>query len=193
MSSHKFLPLLLLPLLLVPVYAQETTEIPAWVKGVAGFWAEDKISDSEFAEGITFLIEQQIIVIDSTPITPTQSLSAESERLYKLELDQKDVKITNIENENEYLETENSELTKGIEDRDHTLNAKYDQYRDLKEEYDQYKKDYPLKVGNIGGKQVNADTVRQLETQLSDLRQIVGELEDENNKLEKENKELKSQ
>ena len=41
------------------VYADD--DIPAWVKGVAGFWAEDKITDKEFIEALEFLIESDII------------------------------------------------------------------------------------------------------------------------------------
>lgn len=53
---------------LIPVFAPSHPEyigyeIPSWVKGVAGFWAEDKISDQDFGEGLTFLIEQGIIKI----------------------------------------------------------------------------------------------------------------------------------
>jgi len=45
------------------VSAQEKYSIPAWVKGVAGFWAENKISDDEFGEGLSFLIDQNIIKV----------------------------------------------------------------------------------------------------------------------------------
>ena len=37
------------------IYAQSQTDIPAWVKGVANFWVEGNISDSEFGESISFL------------------------------------------------------------------------------------------------------------------------------------------
>ena len=52
-------------ILLVPIAisAQQSYEIPAWVKGVAGFWVEDKISDNEFGEGLSFLIDNEIIKV----------------------------------------------------------------------------------------------------------------------------------
>ena len=65
------------------VDAQGKYSIPAWVKGVAGFWAEDKISDQEFGEGLTFLIDQGIIKVP---------------------------KITELENRVRQLENENAEL-----------------------------------------------------------------------------------
>ncbi len=43
------------------ISAQQNYDIPAWVKGIAGFWAEDKISDQEFGEGLSFLIDNKII------------------------------------------------------------------------------------------------------------------------------------
>ncbi len=45
------------------IFAQSSYEIPSWVKGIAGFWSEGKISDSEFGEGLTFLINSGIIDI----------------------------------------------------------------------------------------------------------------------------------
>jgi len=45
------------------IYAQSQYDIPAWVKGVAGFWAEDKITDAEFGEGLSFLIDSGIIKV----------------------------------------------------------------------------------------------------------------------------------
>ena len=41
-------------------------EIPEWIKSVAGFWAEDRITDSEFIGALEFLIEQGIIHVDDS-------------------------------------------------------------------------------------------------------------------------------
>jgi len=65
------------------ISAQSQYDIPSWVKGIAGFWAEDKITDSEFGEGLSFLIDNEIIKI---PL------------------------IQELQNENSQLKTENSEL-----------------------------------------------------------------------------------
>ncbi len=70
----KKIPLLVLPLLslslllvfVIPVYAQESDDlIPVWVKGVFGFWIDDKINDAEVIEAIQFLIDSGIIKIDT--------------------------------------------------------------------------------------------------------------------------------
>ena len=40
--------------------------VPSWIKNTAGWWAEDKIPDEEFVKSLQFLIENKIIVIEST-------------------------------------------------------------------------------------------------------------------------------
>jgi len=63
----KLLFLLLLPVLLIPVYAQEESEeneIPVWVKAIFGYYVEGLIDDTELIEAIEFLIESEIIVIE---------------------------------------------------------------------------------------------------------------------------------
>jgi hypothetical protein len=45
--------------------AQETT-IPTWVKSNAKWWSEDKIGDSDFSQGIQYLISQEIMKIPQT-------------------------------------------------------------------------------------------------------------------------------
>ena len=44
-------------------YSQNDT-IPTWIKGVAGYWAEDKITDKEFIEALEFLIESNVIKVN---------------------------------------------------------------------------------------------------------------------------------
>jgi len=79
------------------VDAQGKYSIPAWVKGVAGFWAEDKISDQDFGEGLTFLIDQGIIKVPKI-----QSLENEIKRLEN--------ENKNLKNDLEFYKKENAEL-----------------------------------------------------------------------------------
>ncbi len=44
--------------------AQEDTIMPGWIKNVAGWWANDEISENEFLAGIEYLINNNIISID---------------------------------------------------------------------------------------------------------------------------------
>jgi len=47
--------------------AQEETKIPDWVKNVAGWWANDKITEIEFLAGIEYLINNNIISLFFMP------------------------------------------------------------------------------------------------------------------------------
>ncbi len=53
--------------------AQEETQIPDWVKNVAGWWANNEISEKEFLAGIEYLINNNIIHI---PFMPCGSYAA---------------------------------------------------------------------------------------------------------------------
>ena len=53
--------------------------VPDWFRGVAGFWAEEKISTSEFLDGIEFLIGQEIIQVPGyVPTADAQSINQTS-------------------------------------------------------------------------------------------------------------------
>ena len=47
--------------------AQEETQIPNWIKNVAGWWAANEISEKEFLAGIEYLINNNIILIPFLP------------------------------------------------------------------------------------------------------------------------------
>jgi len=49
-------------------------EVPLWVKNTAGWWADDKISDSEFITSIQFLIKNNIIKINSVEKQQTSQI-----------------------------------------------------------------------------------------------------------------------
>ena len=40
--------------------------IPDWVKNVAGFWNDGSINDASFLEGISYLIQNDIIIVPTT-------------------------------------------------------------------------------------------------------------------------------
>ena len=44
----------------------EPSEIPTWVKGNAGWWANDQIDDATFVSGIQYLIQEGIISVGSS-------------------------------------------------------------------------------------------------------------------------------
>ena len=43
--------------------AQEDTQIPDWIKNVAGWWANGEISENQFLDAIGYLINNNIISI----------------------------------------------------------------------------------------------------------------------------------
>ncbi len=60
-------------------------EIPAWVKGIANFWVEGNITDTEFGDAIVFLIEQDILKLDLLENLKLQVAQLEREKVYILE------------------------------------------------------------------------------------------------------------
>ena len=59
--------------------AQEDTQIPNWIKDVAGWWANDEISENEFLTGIEYLINNNIISISYVPCSiGNQTTSSEN-------------------------------------------------------------------------------------------------------------------
>jgi len=53
--------------ILVPNSSAQDAQIPNWVKNVAGWWADDQISENEFVTGIEYLINNNIILLHSIP------------------------------------------------------------------------------------------------------------------------------
>ena len=55
------------------VQQSNAEQIPSWVKNNAGWWADGTISESEFLQGIQFLIKEGVIVIPSTSVSEEKS------------------------------------------------------------------------------------------------------------------------
>ena len=53
--------------------------IPPWIKNNAGWWADNKIDDFTFAQGIGFLIKNQIIQINDLPTTSDGEIAIEND------------------------------------------------------------------------------------------------------------------
>jgi len=165
------------------VNAQEVSEIaeesdytiPPWIKGIAAYWVDDNLVDAEFRNAMEYLIQQGIFVIESVRITET-TLSDEEERLYQLEIAQRDDRITILKDELEDTGKDNAILLQSIVEKDQIIKQSQTSLKNVKSEFETYKEDYPLKVGYIGGKLVNADTIRELEQQIKELEQINDEL-----------------
>jgi hypothetical protein len=95
------LAVIFLSISITSISAQSKYDIPSWVKGVAGFWAEGKITDADFGEAISFLIEQKIIKV----AIPVQDNTELQNKISQLES-----KNIALQNENSNLKNENSKL-----------------------------------------------------------------------------------
>lgn len=174
-------------------YAQETdkVEIPSWVKGVANFWVEDKINDLEFAEALEFLIDSKIIELGNTTVASI-SLQTENERL-QADNDQLIIQINELENEVKNIGLHNSKLLTGITEKILQNKKLANDLKTIKDEFKTYKKDNPLKVGNIGNNQVreystidkeNKNLQQQIQAVSERHLQLEEELEDNEEQIE---------
>ncbi len=103
------------------IYAQSQSEIPAWVKGVASFWVDGNISDSDFGESITFLIEQNIIQVEMPESDDYQT----TKKIRDLTVENKKLKA-----ENKKLKQENANLNDLVNDLIGTNTDSYPDYSD---------------------------------------------------------------
>ena len=67
-----------------------TASVPSWIQNVAGFWSNGDVSDGEFVNAMTFLVEEGImdlpnVVSPAEAQTITSSLEDMNERLEKIE------------------------------------------------------------------------------------------------------------
>ena len=66
-NYYTFFGIFLVSMLFVPpsmsTTAAQDSEIPAWIKNNAGWWAEGQIDDSSFLQGIQYLVKEGIIKV----------------------------------------------------------------------------------------------------------------------------------
>lgn len=70
MMSRKILlgfMVLILTFSLAAYSSAQTSTIPIWIKNVAGFWANDEISDREFLSAIQYLLDHEMLSDSSSP------------------------------------------------------------------------------------------------------------------------------
>jgi len=153
----------MIPVFVIPALAQEDVEIPTWVKGVANFWVEDKIDDGEFATALEFLIDSNIIQLGNNTIVSEQENLSDNERtLLELQISDRDRTIKDLEETITEIGLNNTQLQTSVTEK----TGLYDQ---IKEDFKQYKQNYPLKIGNIGGKLV-VDYIEELEAEIKELK-----------------------
>lgn len=88
---------------LSPYYfdVQKNSIIPSWMKSSVRWWAEGKISDSEFLSGIQYLIDKKILVldvVDATKIDPGLDVSIHGQKAVRRGTTQNlDIHVENFE------------------------------------------------------------------------------------------------
>lgn len=86
--------IVMITIISIPSIFADNDEIPSWVRGVAAYWVQEQITDTEFIEAIEFLVEQKIInlpnfqkipplvILDDSPIVESiQVIEEEPEPL----------------------------------------------------------------------------------------------------------------
>ena len=104
----------------------QTEPIPTWIKGVAGYWAEDKITDKEFVEALEFLIESGIIKVSDPKVLELENENLELRQKVKLlesenTLQPETIKDLQPQNKDEtgHIATDKLEYGLGGEKQDH--------------------------------------------------------------------------
>lgn len=88
---------------LSPYYfaVQKNSIIPSWMKSSVRWWAEGKISDSEFLSGIQYLIDKKILVldvVDATKIDPGLDVTIHGQKAVRRGTTQNlDIHVENFE------------------------------------------------------------------------------------------------
>ncbi|MGQ0639129.1 MAG: matrixin family metalloprotease [Nitrososphaerota archaeon] len=111
----------IISLLLIPVNASAETgsAIPAWIKKIITLWAEGKISDSEFANSLKYLIENRIVSISVESLFP--ELQRELEYLKaKDDVNHEELNILRAENEEFRIQILTLKESKGFIGKDAT-------------------------------------------------------------------------
>ena len=106
---------------IISISAQEKYDIPAWVKNVAGFWVEDEITDQDFGDAISFLINENIIKIPENSQLQDENSQLRDEN-------------SQLKNTYSQLQIKNSEATDLLVQRDGELVSALNKINQLQQE-----------------------------------------------------------
>jgi hypothetical protein len=108
-------------LLLLPVsaFAETASGIPDWIKKMITMWAEGKISDTEFANSIKYLIENRILSISAENLFPEMQREVEYLRA-KNDVNHEELNVLRAENEEFRIQILSLKESKGFTGTDAT-------------------------------------------------------------------------
>ena len=61
---------------LVTYSSAQSSSIPSWIKNIAGFWANDQITDQDFLAALQYLIDHEMLSVSTTSPTSIDSMMA---------------------------------------------------------------------------------------------------------------------
>ncbi len=150
-------------------YAQESIEIPKWVKDVADLWVQGVISDDEFIEGLEFLIDSNIIQLGESEYRGI----SEMEQEFQEKLDEQD---------KEWQEKLDVQLKKKIGEN----------YKNTKD-WEKQSNEYDQKIVDLDKRYDDkvAEMSKERKQQKQELEDKIKELKSEISQLKAENRQLK--
>jgi len=148
--------------------SSQTSTIPSWIKNVAGFWAEDKISDQEFLAGLQYLLDNGMLKVSTesskppAPIPETEETS-ETEELETQEgftdLDLLTFKVIQLQEL-----ASNSKIIQAVIDSNTKFEAMDDPYQYIIEKDEEWLKQPKNKVSPFMGTLIENPTSKILKT-----------------------------
>ena len=141
-------------MLIIPAFAQSDEDfIPSWVKGVANFWIEGGIDDTEFIEALEYLIDNSIINLgENVVVDNTMSELQEENTILKEKLDNQEKdwqgQFFRSTKQHEVISNEyDQKLTVEKKRYDDMVEQKGERYRQAIQEYDDlvHEKDIEIK------------------------------------------------
>jgi len=147
---------------LVTVASAQTLTIPSWIKNIAGFWAEDKISDQDFIAAIQYLFDHGMLKISTesskppAPIPETEELEA-PEGFSDLEL--LTFKVTQLQEL-----VSNPKIIQAVIDSNAKFEAMDDPYQYIIEKDEEWRKQSKNKDSAFMGTLIENPTSRILKT-----------------------------
>lgn len=173
----------------------ESGEIPSWIKGVANFWVEGGINDTEFIEALEFLIDKNVIKLGENPGNNSSELQKEYDILKEKYDEQYQVHREVLSGIKEQYENSNNKYNQETS----SLKEEYEQKAiQLGNEYDQMKEDLIIKWEKIYDqariiKQIQDQELDDRQEESREFKRTINELEGAVQNLERENADLKRQ
>ena len=206
----------MLAFLLLPInaFAETASGIPDWIKKIITLWAEGKISDTEFASSIKYLIENRILSISAENLFPEMQREVEYLRA-KNDVNHEELNVLRTENEEFRIQILSLKESKGMTGQDATgylseqnkklqnelnnVRAKNQGYENLVESLSSQNQEYKNQLNFLTaeneeyqGKLRSTAVDKRSQDELNQLNHDIDKYQNELKTLKSENTEFKS-